>query len=683
MITPETTAEASVLKKFNPSNLPPAGSEWVGKFFNSLWEEARKEKIDRLGLHARWMDLHAMYRGKKKRQKYPRVGANYLFKTVESFCATLTEKVPIAEITADDADNEFLVKAFDQESQQWWVDTEQQALLHASSQNMQIYGTTIEKGTWNPDKDDYETVLRDTFNFFPFPGYRMCDMDLPGVCDVDFLEAWEIRGKFGVPEEVTIPADADEQLAGTDRQTVRGGRLDSDHSQHYPSNYASVPGSTTNEAMKNKTMVVEMWIRDRSVNREPVMVEQEATDDLGRPVGVMEMVDTGEVNETPVYPDGIRRVVICPALMTDLNYRGVLADSPNPSINWELLNVRAATMVESGIIPDEQQALSWVYDRAKTSYPLWGRSPYSATPSRVDTTQWWGFSIIEQLEELQGKAELMLTKYLVALEKAMFPILILPQGSGVTRSRVTNEPGQVFEPTIATAPFFRYLEMPNPPSEYLEALQFILFEMDIVSMSPEVSEGRRPKGVSAASAIIALQDKAATLFTPQVRQIDKLIRERGRMWAHFKMNFDTTPKQVIVEEQPFEFRGIDLFANFKFNVESGSSAPITKAGRRQQYIELFKLQAMDLESLLTMLEIPNPKLIVERLLEQNSVPGAIQILVQAGLPVEWVPQIAQQVMGDQFAVQPQGGTTMPTAEQAGGYSEGMTSANNQMAELRE
>ena len=97
----ETTADSAVLKKFNLSKLPQAGSPHVGRYFKTLWEDARKEKIGRLGLHQRFLDLHAVVRGKKRRRTYPRVGANFLFKIIESYCATLTEKVPIADITAE------------------------------------------------------------------------------------------------------------------------------------------------------------------------------------------------------------------------------------------------------------------------------------------------------------------------------------------------------------------------------------------------------------------------------------------------------------------------------------------------------------------------------------------------------------------------------------------------------
>lgn len=706
----ETTAETSVLKKFNLSKLPEAGSEHVGKFFNTLWEDARKEKIGRLGLHQRFLDLHAAYRGKKKKAKYPRVGANFLFKIIESYCATLTEKVPIADLTADDTDDPIMVKAMAKESDEWWNESEQQVTLHASTLNLEIYGTTIEKGIFNVKTGEPEIVLRDAFNFFPAPGYKMCDLNIPYVCDVDFLDEWEIRA-YGVPEGITIPADADEQLAGTIREVTRGGSESSPTSRHYPTNYAPVQESTVSESLKNKTLVVEIWIRDNTTIKEPIMQSVQPTDDLGRPAGGPIEQDTGEVNEYPVYPDGIRKVLLCPALLDNHQVKGILDDSVNPNINWGLLQARIEALVQEGIpepILDEagapmvdetgqpavqmipvppEEAKQMVFERAKTSFPLWGKFSYSAIPSRIDSSQWWGFSIIEQLEEQQGKAEQMLTKYFAALERQMFPIFKNVQGSGVNDSEITNDPGIVIHPTIAAAQHMGYIDSPPPPREYLDAIDFIMRMMDIIAMSPEVSEGRRPKGISAASAIIALQDKASTLFSPQIRQIDKLIRNRGRMWLHFKMNFDTVPKQVKVDGQVIDFRGADVFSNFKFNVESGSSAPITKAGRRQQMVELRKMGDMDRLSMLEQLDIPQAKLIHERLTEEQSVPGALKILVEAGLPIPTAQQLYGFLMQDQFSPKPNGGTTMKTAEQsaptAGGYSESMNSARQGMSELQE
>jgi hypothetical protein len=220
----------------------------------------------------------------------------------------------------------------------------------------------------------------------------------------------------------------------------------------------------------------------------------------------------------------------------------------------------------------------------------------------------------------------------------------------VQDSELENDIGLIIHPTAATAPLFRYLDPPSGPRDILEFVNFLLVQFDMVSQSPEVAEGRRPKGVSAASAIVALQDKAATLMIPYIRQIDKMIRNRGRMMISMMQNFGTQEKPIKVEEDEVTLLGIDLQGEFDYIVESGSSAPITKAGRREQYVQLFQLGAMDLESLLTMLEIPKADQIVERLTEQNTLMGAIDILVQAGLPQDYAAQLYM------YLAQSQGGT---------------------------
>ncbi|HBJ74605.1 MAG TPA: hypothetical protein DDY86_03590, partial [Syntrophaceae bacterium] len=417
----ETTAEASLLKKFNLKKLPAAGSEWVGKYFFKLWEDARKEKIGHLGLHQRWLDLHALYRGKKRSKKYPRVGVNFIFKYIESYCATLTEKVPIADISADDADDPYTVKAFQKESEEWWNETEQQANLHSSVKDMMIFGTTIEKGGIDQESGDPLITVLDDFNCFPCPGFKKLELDkLPYFCEISFLYDWEIRKMFGVPDNITIPADADEQVAGTIRETTRGGAAESESGRHYPSNYAPIQEQGQSEQLKDKTMVVEIWIRDNSIAKEPIKTMQQQTDDLGRPVGDPAEVETGEFNEYPAYPDGIRKVTICPALLHDTDVKGVLDDSINPNINWNLLSERVNVLVETGVpqpvvdqatgqpvvdpntgqpaiqmisVPPED-ATSMIMERAKICYPLWGKFPYSAVSSREDSSQWWGFSII-------------------------------------------------------------------------------------------------------------------------------------------------------------------------------------------------------------------------------------------------------------------------------------------------
>ncbi len=671
----ESTGQETAFKKWNMGNIPPEGHEAVGKFFNSLWEDAKYDKIDRLGLHTRMMDLHTQFRGKKRRRTYPKVGANYLFKTVNSFCAILTEKTPKSEVQTNDDINQDLVRAFDEEQSEWWIEQEMQNMLYSSVQNMNVYGTTIEKGVFDIPTDTLKIPLIDPFNFFPAPGYKLCSMDMSHCCEANFMDTWKVRQVFEVPEGVNIPSDAEEILLGTQRETTRGGKTRRVSTRNLPSNYSQVPGFKHGQAMKDKTLVVEIWIKDNSLQEVPIMGMVPVGDEFGNYVGDEEQVVDTRLE--PVYPDGIRKVTIAPGMATKQN-KGVLDDGRNPNINWNLVDQRFEQAIAEGVpeaqpvldasgvpvidpatqkpaiavvlIPvDEDGAKAYSLAVVSGTY-LFGRFPYSAVPSQSDTTQWFGFSVLEQLEELQGKVEGLLTKYVTYYEKAMFPILVLPEGCGVENSEISNKPSLIIRPTVQTAALIGYINVPQLPQGFLDLVQFLLFQMDVISGSPEVTEGRRPKGVSAASAIIALQDKAATLMQPMIRNIDELIRNRGRMFISFVQNFGTKEKPVKVDDEFIKFIGTNLQAAFKFMVESGSSAPITKAGRRQQYIELFKIEAMDLESLLEMLEIPKYRTVVERVTEQNSLAGALDILIQAGLPEEEAVQLYRVLLQDQGGI---------------------------------
>lgn len=713
----ETSGQTEVLSKFNLNNLPLAGTEWVGKFFNRLWEEARDEKIDRLQLHTRFMELHDKFRGRRRKNAlYPIVGANYIFKTVQGFCAMLTEKDPMAEFRTDDDVPEQQIKALNKDTEKWWQSEDLQKTLYGSVQNMQVYGTTIEKYIFDTIHNTSRIILRDPFNFFPAPGYTMCTMRMPYCCDAYFLHTWDIRQEFEVPEEINIPADADEQLFGRERETTRGGLKTKPGStvHNLPKNYATVSsGDAKGKGLQNQTLVVEVWVFDRSIEDVPVMGEVQATfddgspafDDQGRPVTMVGQVGT---RQRPRYPGGIRKVTICPALMETWN-KGVLDDDRNPNVNWKLVEIRKEQLLAMGLpVPavDEttgqpivdpatgQQAMQAMPVDEKTAEQisldtvsktwLFSNFPFSAVSSLLDTTQWWGFSIIEQIEELTGKAESILTKYFAYLDRLMFPILINPQGSGVDNKAITNAPGLIIRPTVEAAPGFGYINPPTPPQGLLDLLQFVLYQIDVLSQTPEVTEGRKPKGVSAASAIIALQDKAATLFGPQRKAVDSIIVNRGRAHGSFVQNFGTKEKPIKVDKEFVQFLGINLQGAFDFYVESGSTAPITKTGRRQQYIELFRIGALGLMPMLEMLEIPSKA--IEQTIEEKSVPGALNMLIQAGLPPEIAQEVYQMVMqnpgigggGGPNGKPGEGMQTQPTGPNAHG-SERMNSIYNRMS----
>ena len=705
-----TTGMRESRKKWNIGNIPPKGHDFVGKFFNRLWEAARREKINKLGLHKRFNDLHSQYRGKRDKRKYPNAGINPVFKTIQGVAAALTQKTPIAEIRNDDNPEDIRSKALDHEIKQWWKDVKAQFSFYVSCSGMGIYGTTIEKGVWDVEKDTADIIVRDQYGFFPAPGHKLCDIEgLPYCCDAFLMPIWEVRKKFKVPEEVNIPSAKADVILGLAREKVRGGidQKATDNS-NYASNYAVLgeDESPESEAEDPKALIIEVWIKDNSIIETPVYERQPVvdpntgnpmTDDFGRPIETNQQVG---IKRKSVYADGVRKVTICPG-MVDANRHGVLDDRPNPSINWNMVSQDIARLVNSGIqaptgqvdqatgqpimktVPvPEDKAMEIVYGYMKSCY-LWGRFPFSAVPSLIDASQWWGFSIIEQIEELSHRAVGLLKRYLAAIDRANFPILVNPKNSGFANSQIVNQPGVIIRPTAAVANLIRFVNSLPPHRSTLEFIEFLLMQVDITSMRPEVTEGRRPKGISAAAAVIALQEQAASLFQPQVRNADIIIENRGMMFISLYKNFSTAKKTIYIDGDPITFAGVDLKGKYRYTVESGSSAPITKIGRRQQYVELFKLGAMDLESLLEGLEIPNASKIVERLVEQKGLAKAIDVLVQAGLPEDAAFELYQYLMKDQGGTgrNPEQNTIeggKSGAAPHSGASEGMQSAYKEM-----
>lgn len=684
--------------KWHFGNLPPAGDEAVSTFAKKLWDSAKKEKIGKLGLHKRFSNLHKKWRGKTNARGYSNVGINPIFTTIHGHTAVLTEKIPIAEIRNDTNPDDMRVKALDQTIQDWWKDEneEQQFKLFISVLGMGIYGTTIEKGIWNDEAGVPDIIVKDVYGFFPAPGHKMCEIKkLPYCCDASLMPTWEARKLFNIPMNILIPENDGKNLLGSDRETIRGGLAKQRESDsNNPSDLATIDSPESGGSDEENCLVVEIWIKDNSFTEVPIEEMVVDRDSIGREFERLEQVGTRRI---PNYMDGIRKITFCPDMM---DTSPILDDSPNPSINWEMVTNDIEKLVANGIqdpVTDEmgqvigqkqrkvslEEASGMIVKGMETCF-LWGRFPYTAVPSMVDTSQYWGFSIIEQIEELSLRAKGLLKRYYASLDRSMFPTLINPRGSMIPNSKITNMPRQILRPAPGIANLMRFLDQPPPHRTALEFIQFLMQQIDITSMSPEVTEGRRPKGISAAAAIIALQEKAAALFQPQIRNVDTIITNRGHMYISLVRNFSHEQQVVNVNGNMIPFIGSQIKGKLKYIVEAGSSAPITKIGRRQQAIELYKVKALDLLTLLEILEIPNPKRIIERLYAGViGIEEAIKILIRNGLPEEIGIQLYQELKRANQDPEVEGQQLVKTETKQGaaphkGASEGMQDAYRNM-----
>jgi len=252
--------------------------------------------------------------------------------------------------------------------------------------------------------------------------------------------------------------------------------------------------------------------------------------------------------------------------------------------------------------------------------------------------RFWGQGEIEQIVLLQQeinkrKAQIMKNADLIAN-----PPLIVPRDSGVDADNLTNEPGMILEPnTMESRPI--WMDAKELPSFVFNLLERSKFELDSITGVHDVTQGRRPTGITAGVAIAELQEAAQTRIRLKVRIMEAALCRAGfKILQRVKDNYDELHYLRIIGEdgrpQIVEFTGKDINFDFKIQVEAGSSMPVNRYTRFQQALLLYNAKAIDAQALLEAANWPDR----EKVLARMQVPP-IQIAPSAG------PGVSQPAMG--------------------------------------
>ena len=246
----------------------------------------------------------------------------------------------------------------------------------------------------------------------------------------------------------------------------------------------------------------------------------------------------------------------------------VLDDSANPNINPDL--------------PTEL---------AINTYP-WGRLPYYYANSYRDGISVWGFSAAEQVGDLLNKINLIFSKLIAWVINVMTPPLIVQKNCGITKEMIENtikNAGRlILMPTIPNARI-EFMTVPNLPQTFFAVLELIVKFFDRVYQIEDADRGVAPNGVIAAQAIVALQERNAVLMQSKTSSIDYLAEQRSRWAIGLYQNFGTKPDSVNVDDETYEFFGVN-FAGRKYNyvVESGSTTPRTSLQNQELAFKLYE-----------------------------------------------------------------------------------------------
>lgn len=223
----------------------------------------------------------------------------------------------------------------------------------------------------------------------------------------------------------------------------------------------------------------------------------------------------------------------------------------------------------------------------------------------IPTGKFYSDSVITDMIPLQKEYNRTRSQIVEAKNRMSKPQLMAYKGS-INPSQITTEPGQV----ILVTPGY---SMPSPlplqplPNYVLEELQRCQADMDDVSGQHEITKGRVPPGVTAATAISYLQEQDDSKISHTVDSIEDGIEKIARHALSHVQQYWAQPRivKVIGMDGEFDakmFKGSDLRGNTDITVEAGSGLPVSKAAKQAYVLDLMKMGFVDPQDGLKVLE---------------------------------------------------------------------------------
>lgn len=243
-----------------------------------------------------------------------------------------------------------------------------------------------------------------------------------------------------------------------------------------------------------------------------------------------------------------------------------------------------------------------------TEYPF---SKINAIPSG----KFYNDSVLVDLIPLQRELNRSRSQTVENRNRMAKERLVAEEGS-VDPSRITSEPGQ----TILYKPGYQApqpLPMQNLPSYVADIENRIYTDISDLSGQHEVSEGRVPPGVTAATAISFLTEQDETLISTHHRSIEGAVEKTSKqVLVIIKERWDEERTIKVVSEDSsfdvFAFKGSDLRNNTDIHIESGSSLPTSRAAKQAFITDMMKMGFIDPKEGLEVLEIGGLNRIYER-----------------------------------------------------------------------
>jgi hypothetical protein len=235
--------------------------------------------------------------------------------------------------------------------------------------------------------------------------------------------------------------------------------------------------------------------------------------------------------------------------------------------------------------------------------------------------EFWGRGDVEQLLSPQFYINELNNAIIDNAKQTANVPWVIDKNSGIPYGGLSNRPGLVIRKNPGTE-----VSRPSPPAmpSYIQGkVDELKFDIETIAGVHDVTQGRNPSGISAAQAIMALQEAGQARIRLKVRIMEQALSELATMWYSRMQQFWTEDRFVRVTDSNGgyvmeEIKRDDLKNDFDVMITAGSTMPINKNALLDMMIRLSQtgaedgLPMIDREALMEFVPLAGKQEVLER-----------------------------------------------------------------------
>lgn len=589
----------------------------VYEFANQLWEWSKQSRKE---FDARWDEYLNFREGKQWKRRPPMYRAAPNINVIHSVCETikpiLTDTQPGFDVIPQQPEDYTFSDTLSSVQRDWWNRRGMDLTVSDLIDDALTYDAAYIKCIWNPELErnagDSECYIPDPRNIWVNDGAIDFISGCQWVIERITKPVGQLRQMFPDKAHLIKPSgnkEPDRELMG--RAMSGSVTLVSPVDRKAPSGIAKDMGFQSGGIDDYKNVeILEVWVTDDTVEEYQMTVKGK---------------DGGEdqtVTETRrKYPNG-RLITILPGCKV------VLQDAESPYND--------------------------------------GRFPYVKYVANRKSRKFYGFGAVSPLietQELLNKSAAVIVDYLNTMAN---PCWVVDANSGVDPEMLTNQIGLCVVKNPGTD--VRREAAAPLPKEVFSMYQMWQQLADQISGINDVTQGRRPQGITAAEAIQTMQEAAQTRIRLMERNLQVALSRLGELvisrimqfyseprvvriagddtqWASFfEFYIETSPdglyqmhrNDYTYDEQTKQYSprgwksvGRPTKGLFSVQVHGGTSLPYLRERRGELAMRLRQMQVIDDQELLESLDWPRREEIEKRMSEAKQQQAQAQAMAAA------------------------------------------------------